>query len=200
MKGEPLHAHSVAEVSFYLMATPCAECGQGPLEADLPARAAGGGAAVEEVAATCRACEHQQIIRFAVTAGDEAEQGDDSHPLINPTSTPSEILDVAQWIMLFRVILETASKETDKVEARRLGFEAAQCLEEALKFYGDDNDLPPATALFHETSRARLRENPGQFSKQRLRDMRAKLPARVTMQKQVARDAHAVQRPWWKLW
>jgi hypothetical protein len=200
MNAEPLHAHSVAEVSFYLMATPCSGCSQGPLEADLPAHVARDGAAVQEVAATCRACEQQQIIRFTVTAGDEAGQGDDSYPLINPTSEPSEILDVAQWIMLFRVIVEAASKETDKVEARRLGFEAAQCLEEALKFYGDDNDLPPATALFRETSRARLRENPDQFSKQRLRDMRAKLPARVTMQKQVVRDAHAVQRPWWKLW
>ena len=56
---------------------------------------------------------------------------------VNPTSEPSQIVDLGQWLTLFRSIAEAAERESDKVQARHLGLEAAQCLDEALKFYYD---------------------------------------------------------------
>lgn len=56
--------------------------------------------------------------------------------------------------------------------------EAAACLEQALLMYDDpQNDLPPAHALFHETTRQRFRDNPELFSRQRLINKRAALPS-----------------------
>lgn len=78
--------------------------------------------------------------------------------------------------MLSGMIAATASTEPDRQKKRRLLIEAAQCLDEALKFYIDDNDLPPSGAFLHEGSKQRFRQNPGQFSRERLIHLRSKLP------------------------
>jgi hypothetical protein len=73
---------------------------------------------------------------------------------------------------------EEAGREKDKIIARELWIEVSQYLAEALKFYDDpDSDLPPQDAFFSEFSRARLSDNPAQFSRQRLINLRAKLPS-----------------------
>jgi hypothetical protein len=114
--------------------------------------------------------------------------------VVNPTDEPSRILDVGQWIVLFRMITERAAREIDKIQARHLGIEAAQCLEEALKFYDDvDNDLPPQEALFTEASRTRFRKAPEQFSRRRLIDLRAKLPSGSAMRASLS----AKKKRWW---
>jgi len=52
------------------------------------------------------------------------------------------------------------------------------CLEEALKFYKDQEcDLPADDAFFVESSRDHYRKNPEHFSRQRLLALRAKLPS-----------------------
>jgi len=98
--------------------------------------------------------------------------------VVNSTDEPSWILDVAQWLTLFSMMTEMAGKESDKTAARRLSLEAAQCLDEALKFYEEDNDLPPTEAFFHQGSRDRFRDHPQQFSRQRLLHLRSRLPTR----------------------
>lgn len=96
---------------------------------------------------------------------------------INPTNDPSRIIDVGQWITLAHMFFEQAGAAGSANQARITNLKAAQCLDEALKFYDDPvNDLPPADALFSETSRARFREAPQQFSRQRLLSQRRKLP------------------------
>ncbi len=206
MNPKPLHAHSFAEVSLHLMATPCKQCACGPLRAaDFSPRGLKSAARTRgdtTVTAVCRACGHAHEFEFALPQGAPVEDPDDLYPIINPTDQPSAIIDVGQWITLFRMILTAASKETDKIEARRLGYEAALCLEEAIKFY-DDNELPPEDAVFCDATRARLREHPEQFAKQRLRNMRARLPKTTTMQRRIRRDAQTrtgPRRPWWKFW
>ena len=116
---------------------------------------------------------------------------------VSPTDDPSRIIDVVGWVTLFGVIGEAAAKTADKVEARKLGYEAAQCLEEALKFYDDDNDLPPEGAFFSDASRRHYRDYPDKLARTRLIDLRAKLPAIDAMQRQLAR---AKKRRWWNLW
>jgi hypothetical protein len=172
-------AHSLAEAYLFLMATPCPACGKGPLRGEVtaapPGRAAQphpAGRNTVSLNAECGACHAHSPWTFEVPG--TAVSG--TPPVINATDEPSRILDVAQWITLFRMISARAAEQADRQIARRLLIEAGQCLEEALKFYEPGNDLPPPTAFFHPGSRERLRTNPEQFSRQRLLGLRAKLP------------------------
>lgn len=196
MPEEPLIAHSLAEAYLYLMATPCASCGQGPLKG-LDARVVSEKerSVTVAIAARCAACQSDTTKAFLLPGGLGSEKSGEA-AIVNPTDEPSRILDVGQWIVLFRMITEAASKETDKTQARHLGIEAAQCLEEALKFYDDvDNDLPPSEAFFTDASRERLREAPEQFSRRRLIDLRAKLPSMAAMRASVSARK---KKRWWR--
>jgi len=200
MSDGPLTAHSLAEVYLYLMATPCGECGRGPLQGG-DARAAqhdwGMGLVVD---VTCGACKDETQPVFRVPRDQLAAAKNlppDAVAVVNPTDEPSRIIDVAGWVTLFSVIAEGAGKIADKVEARKVGYEAAQCLEEALKFYDDDNDLPPDSAFYSEASRRLLREHPDKLARSRLIDLRAKLPTLDAMEKRLA---HIKKKRWWKPW
>lgn len=177
MKQEPLTAHSVAEAYLYLMATPCRSCGKGPLRADEPHRAVPqDGGAILSVSVRCGACDGVQSYAFGVgsaqAVADEATLFE-----VNPTPEPSHILDVGQWVMLYHLHVESARQEVDRAEARGMRLRAAQCLQEALKFYEDPhNDLPPPEALFCEATRERFREHPENFSRQRILSLLARLP------------------------
>jgi len=183
MSDAPLIAHSLAEVYLYLLATPCATCGRGPLrggEAERCADPAGG--VTVGVAATCGSCRSVTRWKFQLSGLPQAVPADQA-PVVNSTNEPSRMLDVAQWLTLFRMMTETAGKELNKPAARRLSLEAAQCLDEALKFYEADNDLPPKDSFFHDGSRERFRDHPEQFSRQRLLHLRSKLPTRRQVQR-----------------
>ena len=123
----------------------------------------------------------------------------DSAAKISAGPEPSGIIDVPGWLTLFSVIAEAAAKTEDKVEARKLGYEAAQCLQEALKFYDEDNDLPPDEAFFSENSRRRYRDHPQRLARSRLINLRAKLPSIDAMEKRLA-SAGVKKKSWWRPW
>ena len=203
MTSDPLPAHSLAEAYLYLMATPCPQCGRGPLRGEDARPEPGDGQARLTIPVQCGACGSQDEYVFTVPTDRlslEALGATGPAGRLNPTDQPSRILDVAQWIMLFRMITEAASKDHNKIEARRLGYEAAQCLEEALKFYDVDNDLPPDDALFHESSRRRHREHPGEFSRERLIELRAKLPTLDAMEASQFVSRETKRKRWWAWW
>lgn len=201
MPDKPLPAHSLAEVYLYLMATPCPLCGRGPLEgADPQPHRTGRTGLVLHMPVTCGGCLATNEMHFEVPA-DAGMIDKDAPPLINDTDDPSEIIDLAQWVTLFRTIADAAARQKNKHESRRLGIEAALCLEEGMKFYaGDGNDLPPPEAFFTEASKTRFRERPEQFSRRRLADLRAKLPTVSRMVSQTTKLRQAKKRPWWKVW
>lgn len=196
MPEKPLVAHSLAEAYLYLMATPCASCGQGLLKgSDARVVSKREEGVTVTIVATCSAC-HADTTKWFLLPGGLTGQEEGETAIVNPTDQPSGILDVGQWIMLFRMITEAAARETDKTEARHLGIEAAQCLEEALKFYDDvDSDLPPSEAFFTNVSQSRLREAPDQFSRQRLIDLRSKLPSMAAMRASVSVRK---KKRWWR--
>jgi len=132
------------------------------------------------VAATCGSCRIVTRWKFQLSGLPHAVS-EDQAPVVNSTNEPSRILDIAQWLTLFRMMTEAAGKELNKPAARRLSLEAAQCLDEALKFFEEDNDLPTKDAFFHDGSRERFHEHPEQFSRQRLLHLRSKLPTRWLM-------------------
>jgi hypothetical protein len=181
-----MHAHSLAEAKLYLLVQKCDACGRGPVRAASCAMAdEAAGEMVATITARCDACAASTVRRFRLVRGSGShEQGQPVHPaspvgpqLINPTDHPSELLDVGQWITLAVMLMESADREADAVKARQLRIEAGLCLDEAIKFYTDDeNDLPPPQAIFTGETRERFRRQPEQFSRRRLRSMRVKLP------------------------
>jgi hypothetical protein len=74
------------------------------------------------------------------------------------------------------MIGEAAGRSDDKLQVRRFGIQAAQCLDEALKFYLPDEELPGPVAFFNAASRERFRQHPEQFARRRLVEMKLKLP------------------------
>lgn len=197
MSDKPLIAHSLMEAYLYLKATPCGACGRGPLRGSEARPVGKGDKATVTIVVTCAACKAATTQMFHLP---EAEKTDESavggSPIINPTDEPSRILDVGQWILLSRMVTEEAGRETDKIRVRSLELQAAQCLEEALKFYDEpDNDLPPPEAFFCETSRVRFRQAPEQFSKQRLLALRSKLPHASRAR---PRPLVPEKKPWWR--
>jgi len=177
MSDAPLVAHSLAEAYLYILATPCASCGRGPLRGGETELAdPEGEACTVSIAVTCGSCQDLARLRFRLPTPPESIPAHQAS-VVNATDEPSQILDVAQWLTLFRMLTETAGHEASKSGARRLSLEAAQCLDEALKFYDDaDNDLPPVEAFFGKDSRDRFKAHPEQFSRRRLLHLRSKLP------------------------
>lgn len=183
MSNAPLVAHSLAEVYLYFQVTPCPTCGRGPLrggEVESGELSAGGFTVV--VSATCGSCQTTTRREFQLPGPPPMVPADPA-PVVNPTDEPSRMLDVAQWLTLFGIKTEAAGKELTKTAARRIALEAAQCLDEAQKFYEEDNDLPPSDAFFHKESRERFRDHPQHFSRQRLLHLRSKLPTRWQVQR-----------------
>ena len=198
----PLEAHSVAEAHLYLMATPCKLCGTGRTRCEAGRVGTCPVRGLLVLPTRCESCGFDSEFTFSVPDEPVADVADDdlATARINPGATPSCIIDVAQWLVLFRVITEAAAAQSDPAEIRRLGYEAAQCLEEGLKFYPEDTDLPPPEAVFHERSRQQLRERPDLFARSRLIDLRAKLPTLTQMERRLQSPGHKRARKWWKLW
>ncbi len=207
MADTPVKIHSVGEAYLLLMVTSCAECGKGPLEAVSSDEVDLGGASGRRLQAVCKACGRQQELVFDLThVADGGESaGPDALPRINPTDEPSRAIDLAQWLMLFEAIIRKADEVADPAVSRRLGYEAAQCLEEALKFYGTDGgEWPDEAAFFHPWTRRRFREHRQVFARTRLVEMRGRLPSLGRMEQRLTAPATATRAPdkrrWWAFW
>lgn len=144
------------------------------------------------VRAVCRHCERPTEFRFdCPAAADESAS-------LNPGPQPSRLIDLGQWLSLVSLLQEQAAKADSPAQARRLAAQAGQCIEEALKFYSADNELPATSAFFTEASQRAFAEHPETFARQRLADMRLRLPD----DRPAARQTAGAPRPkrWWQFW
>lgn len=203
MAGVPVKIHSVAEAYLLLMVTPCDACGKGPLESaqneglDLEYGTPG-----RKMLARCKACGHEQSFVFDLGDVDPADAADAAGlPRINFSDQPSRAIDLAQWLMLFEAIVRAADQQADPAESRRLGFEAAQCLEEALKFYPpDDTEWPDESAFFHDWTLARFRDHRHIFARTQLVELRGRLPSLSRMTQKLTTPPRPGKRRWWAFW
>jgi hypothetical protein len=198
---EPLRANSWTEAYFYLKVTACESCSQGPWE--LQDEQPGPDDPEERMLrARCLHCGARRQFLFRRRRPDRQARRLEGLDLehLNPTDEPSRIIDLGQWLSLFYALVDSAAKDPDKQRTRRLTFQAAQCLDEALKFYGD-HDLPPASAFFTDRSRQAYADHPEKFARERLRQMRSRLPDLGVM---VRRLSTRTRRPgpakWWQFW
>jgi len=180
-----LPARSIIERHFYLMVTQCEHCELGPF--DLVSSERTGDDRIDIWYVRCRSCRTGRRLMFdrSKLLVEERESTESALPVVNPTERASELLDVGQWLALFHAIISAAAEQTDRKEAQRLGYEATLCLEEALKFYSPDSELPGEEAFFTESSRRRLQEHPEQFAREKLHQMRQKLPSLRAMRAQL---------------
>jgi hypothetical protein len=219
MHESRLPARSLTELSLYIAASPCPRCGRGPLEqtdnnafnvrddiddTDKSEDNVETDGARIDVSTRCAKCSEPSTFSFQIDPDAPRQEASQPTAIINPTDYHSRIIDVGQWIILHSVILESASSERDKIEARKLSHRAAMCLEEALKFY-DDEELPPASAVFTESTRTHIREHPEHFARQRLIDMRSKLPTITAAQPDAtthnpSAESANREKPWWQFW
>jgi len=172
-----LPVHSLLEARLYLMVTGCDAC-DGPVLIGAATCQAG----VLTVPTTCRKCGASRDVQFDVAGLSLDREGatplpePDGDAAINPTDQPSGAIDVGGWLTLYGILLEQARSMADRVTARRRRIVAGRCLEEALKFYEEGNELPPVGAFRRDTSRRQFRDRPELFARQRLIEQRAALP------------------------
>lgn len=187
MSSAPLQAHSIVEIQLYLRIAACNRCGKGPLRCDhqagkpaLPVDALGSPDPPAALNLSCTACGTSWLQPIELL-GPPTSNESNGLLEINPTSEPSHIIDLGQWLVLVSLLADEAGREPDRVRTRELRISAARCLDEALKFFTDaENDLPPPEAFFHEASRERFHDSPEQFSRQRIAGMKSNLPSPYT--------------------
>ena len=103
--------------------------------------------------------------------------GGSGAPSISASESPSKLIDLSGWLTLVSLFQEQArAHPNEKAKARPFELMASACLEEALKFYDADNDLPPEDAFFFTASRKRFVDRPELFTRQRLINERNALP------------------------
>jgi hypothetical protein len=202
--ASPIKIHSVAEAYLFLMVTPCTACGKGPLEAVGHEAVSLDHGSGQKMRAACKVCGQPHEFLFDLGYFDVADAADTAGlPRINGSDEPSLAIDAAQWVMLFEGIVQAADKQSDPRESRSLGYEAAQCLEEALKFYPPgDGEWPDESAFFYDWTLARFRKHRHIFARTRLIELRRKLPTLTQMEQHLLGQTALTpaKRPWWKFW
>lgn len=192
MSETSIRVHSVAEAFLCVMVRPCRVCGRGPLNAISEIKRVGASPGSFRLDAQCKSCRSPETLSLEIDPV-PSRQGASSN-VINPTPHRSEAIDLLGWLTLYRTIVATVKNAPNPAEARRLAAEAAQCLDEALKFYELENELPPQSAFFSEESRQRFADHPDQFARSRWREERLKLPAG---QATPAITSATKRRSWW---
>lgn len=195
MPSQPVRVHSVAEAYLVPMVRRCPVCDKGPVRARGDLTKTNTAEQRWTLDACCDACGNEETLDIRIDPDPTAEQA--ASEWINPTGERSRVIDLLGWLTLFRSIHAAYEKETDKAEARRLAIECAQCLDEALRFYEPDNDLPPDDAFFTDEARRRFSDHPQQFARPRWQHERSQLPTVVF--RPPSGLPHAA-RPWWRFW
>ncbi len=190
----PLRAASLAEAYLFVTVQHCDVCEQGPLKVKGTLREQVGGEACTTLTTRCGQCGRVREYLFHVAAEELPAVPGTGERRINPTGRPSQLIDVAGWVTLYQMILSAAERASSRGERRELQVEAAECLSEALRFYDDENEMPPKSAFFSPRARRRLRDHPEQYIRSSLVAKLARLP------RPGEQRARPAARKWWQFW
>jgi hypothetical protein len=186
-----VEAHSVAEAYLYLKVTACPRCQRGMLvpTVDLTCEAD-----AWQMPCTCQRCRKSVTLRFRIDPPPSRAAAQSR--LINPTKESSRAIDLLGWLNLFQHIVTAAGRTADRTEGRELAMEAAACLDEALKFYEGDNEIPPMSAFFSDDGKATLRNHPERFARSTWIERRMSLP-KATSAGPVVPPSTRKRGRWW---
>jgi len=191
---KPLLAHSILEAYLYVMLQVCPKCAAGSLEVADQSTEEHHLDDLIRLDCACPECGEKAVFRFRI---DSRRAAASEPPLINPTDQPSKLIDVAQWLTLYHVLLARSKEASDRTASRGQAYQAALCIAEALKSYEPDNDLPPASAFFSDQAREQARAHPAFFARDKLLSLQSGLPdLRATQAVTGSKSAPK----WWKFW
>lgn len=188
-------AHSAIEAYLRLLITPCSTCSHGAREPVVERDSGEDGVLMVTTCGNCGATDAFAVRNVRMGAGVDPVSLADP---INPTRQPSAIIDVAQWLTASELLVQSARATPDAQEARWRRCRAGECLDEALKFYGPESELPPESAFWTDASRAALREHPQRFARERVIAMRDDLPRASERTRAAETEKTAGKRPWWR--
>lgn len=192
----PVPAHSIAEAFLYVSIARCPRCDAGPLKAAGELVRDAGAVGGWRLPVACGACRRESTLYYEIDP--PPSRADVVDVRLNPTPHRSRAIDLLGWLTLFRTILKASQDCADKSEARRLAAEAIQCLDEALKFYDEGNDLPPREAFFTAESRSRFETHPEQFLRTKWLHHRSLLPNLFARTQ--PGPTPSGKRRWWRFW
>lgn len=170
---------------MYLLVRPCEKCGAGPLEEASRSKADSATGGIDLLQTRCSSCGKETTLRF-------------SKPGSVKLTAVSELIDVTEWLGLCHYFLDEAQVDSDSSVARQQIISARYCLNEALKFYSEDSDLPAASAFFGPLGEQRFKEHPATFAKDKLLELRRRLPV---LSSEVSKQGAAGTRKkakWWR--
>lgn len=187
-----VQAHSVAEAYLYLKVSPCPRCLRGLLTplVDLTSESDGW-----RLSCTCQHCDSTVDLRFQIDPAPSRESAQSK--VINSTDEPSRAIDLLGWLNLFHQIVTAAGRTEDRAEGRELALEAAACLDEALKFYEKENEMPPRAAFFTDAGKAALRDHPQRFLRSMWLQRRMTLPQANAATRGTDKPPAQKRRRWW---
>ena len=199
MSSETPVAHSIVEAYLCLLVRLCPVCRHGAREVDPPESADEVGRI--RIRATCTNCGAANVGEFVAPGSVSPVDPISSSMPINPTPARSSLIDVGQWLTLSGLMLSAAEQTPDAQEGRWCKVRAAQCLDEALKFFAEGNEVPPKGAFFAEASQRAFRDHPQKFTRGRIIDLKAELPTLESFShsSRAPRATHG-KRTWWKFW
>ena len=204
---ERIHVHSVQEEYFYMMVHPCA-CG-GAWLSDSQQVEEAAGRVRHHVAARCFTCRKEQAFHFELDCGANPK---DPVRQVNPTPEPSRALDAAEWLDLARFYLGRIERLKAATEKAQSLLDARQCLEEALKFYGPQDEEPPPGALWSDASRRKASRQASAYRRSTIQEMLERIPTMERLRKADSleqkefqkgvrhRAEERVGRKWWQFW
>jgi hypothetical protein len=201
--SEPiLAANSRVEAHLYVMANVCPTCGTGARQW-VDERSGANPTSLTLIAA-CGNCSATDQLRFDIAPSDAPQSSVATDAVstdepINPAGRPSRIIDPIQWVTLAQLMADEAEATPDTAERRWRLIRAAECLDEALRFYDGESELPDPAVRLAPRSAISLRDHPQRYARSRLLALRQRFPARSATQR-VERVAAARGRPWWRFW
>ena len=215
----PYPVHSLAEIALSLKVMACPHCSGGPLGTRTRRFHCDARTGRIDLEIVCRSCQKSEPLFFSLADSGQAASAPwprlfneetilATAESVNPTPRSSALIDVAGWLMLHSLLTDKARTEsvharssTERNAVRNLQILAGQCIDEALKFYDVDNDLPPSDAFFSEAGKIQFHAYPELFVRDRLIDLRSRLPSRVPRIRTdpTSSNAHPPRR-WWQFW
>lgn len=172
--------HSVQEEYFYMMVNPC-DCGGAWFPADQHIEPADDRVR-HRVEAKCSRCGKERGFPFELP-GEARPDGPTQVREINPTDEPSRAVDLAGWLDLAQFYLKRIEDLSDNVRKAQSLLDARLCLEEALKFYGPEDEGPPPEALWSKESRKKARRQAETFRRETVEKMLERIPPKDRLER-----------------
>ncbi|HOX39542.1 MAG TPA: hypothetical protein PL033_16285 [Candidatus Brocadiia bacterium] len=171
MSEKPFRVHSIAEENLFVILHPCVCGGQRIKKSQELVEE--NDKLCDEVTLQCGQCGETSKMLFDVSGIVGRIPQFDS---INPTSDPSEVIDVVQWLDLAAFHFSTLQDNLSKMEDQEKSYFSAialQSVDEALKFYPPNGRFPLPFSPFSEEGRQLIKEKKDFFAREAVDELRA---------------------------